>query len=923
MLKRTLAILFSVGLALCCTARASDYVVDVKGEADLDHVTAYERDGTPITGADRDFTAVGSADRLYLTNTDTTARTSQTSGLAVNGGQLHIGYDDGGAAAAEGITINLQDSGNFKGDFVISGGGSATLGQAGSAKTISITNGGTLDIVDGTLSFAAGVGANVSLAFETMNFANGTVTMADDNARLTISGITTVGDGDAGNALLVVNGTGASFVGGLQLNKGGTIRAGGAATVRFGSNNNGLLMLAGGTLENTTASDLVFNTKRVSVEGDHKSVITATGGGNIQLGDGTNTALGVNQDLDVIGARLSVETYTQRSGTVAILSGGSLTAKGAATVTGAESVFYGTGVFEEGVAFTSGATLGGAVDSLITTASGKPITIDAKSYLDLTSNTVTLGASTALEMSGTVRVGVGSLDVATNTGAGVTFNSGSVLRVDEAYRGQNLTGQVVVAANGLTSVQGFDQTSHKDDHFLLGEFHFAQAQTAGGGYNAGDIYISKSVAGEKLDGTDFDKVRQRVVDKYGRAVDTGGFIENIYKSVSNAPAGSDLAPLLPDFEAVPGSDLEKSYKMNLANFKAFAANDAAARDGSLAALYTGQNNSGVADVAISTSNQLVSRVQERVRHNSAIRAMLREDWCDTESQVASAMNSCEQNYVWVGGFGMWEDAGSNNGMAGYRYEAAGFIGGYDRAYGPLTVGGVFAYARGDYSDKTAISHDSTISSYSAALHGTYNRADGLYASGVLGYTYSDNKLNELRGDASVSSGTSWNSANYHSNTINGSLEFGYDLVTDAGWRITPSVGVRHIRTYIANHREELGGVTAGRITDVDKDATFIPVRFDVSCALLKGPEASLRLNAGIGYTYNITDNGIGGAFDPYGFENAYRHRVKGRQSDQHFVNASAGLQFVAGPVDFGAQYEFTGSSHSRIHRLNGSVGFSF
>lgn len=922
MVKKTLAILVCVGLALCGAARASDYAVDIKGAPDLDHVTDYEQDGAPVTGADANLTSVAAGDRLFLTNTDTAARTTQAGGLVVDGGQLAVGYARDGTAAAEGMTVNLQDGGNFKGDFTISGGGDAVLGQVGAGKTVTVSNGGTLDIIDGNLTFSANVGAQVTLGFETLNFANGVLTMGDNNSRLNISGIATVGDAGAGTALLVVNGSGANFTGGLQLNRGGVIRAGGAATVRFGSNNNGLLLLAGGSLENATAGDLVFNTKRVSVEGDEKSVITASGAGNIQFGNGSDTALGVKQDLDVVGARLSVATYDQRAGAVAVTGGGSLTVKDSATIAGAESVFYGTGVFESGVAFTGGATLGGAVDSLITTAVDKPIAIDVKSALDLSSHTTTLGAATVLEMAGVVKVGAGKLDVGANAGAGVVFGAGAALRVDEAYRNQNLTGAVVVASNGLDSVQGFDLVNRIDDHFLLGEFHFAQAQTAGGGYNAGDVYVSKSVAGEKLDGTDFGRVRERVVAKYGRTVDTDGFIQNIYKSVSNAAAG-DLTALAPDFEAVAGSELEKSYNMNLANFKAFAANDAAARDGSLAAMYTGLNNSGVADVAISTSNQLVSRVQEHVRYNSAARAMLEDGWCDTEAQVAAAMNAEILNRAWIGGFGLLENAGSNNGLSGYRYEAGGFIGGYDRAYGPLTVGGVFAYARGDFSDKSALRHDSTISSYSGAIHATYNRADGLYVTGMLGYTYSDNDINELRSDASAAAGVSWNRADYHSNTVNGSLELGYDIVTDGGWRITPSLGVRHIRTYIANHREQLGDAIAGKITDVDKDATFIPVRFDVNYALLKGSEASLRLNAGIGYTYNVTDNGVGGHFDPYGFANAFRHRVKGRESDQHFVNASAGLQFVAGPMDFGFQYEFTGSSHTRTHRLNGSVGMSF
>lgn len=918
MLIRAFILAIIVGLTAGFAARAAEFDVDVKSEDDLAAVDDYLENGVPASGP-RDFTSVGTGDILHITNTDAAGKTASASDLTIaGGGRLRIGFDRLNAAAAGALSVNLQDSGNFKHDMIVgdaSGAGSVVLGMAGSGKAVGVSGGGALEIVNGSVVYAAGVGANVSMSFETMNFVNGTVTMGDNNSLLQISGVATIGGG-SGSALLVANGNGLNFVGGLEVAKGGTIRSGDAATVRFGSSNRALLKLTGGTLENTDPDDLVFNTTQVSVEGDDKSVITATGAGNIQLGDGSNTTLGVKQDLDVVGARLGVLEYSQQGGTVVVENGGSLTVMETAAVTGSESVFAGTGEFREGVKFANGATLGGSVDSLITTAVDAPATIDAKSFLDLTTNKTTLGASTVLEISGTVRVGGGLLDAGAHSDAGVVFADGSVLRVDDAYRGQDLTGRTVIAAGAADSIQGFDKVDHIDDHFLLGEFHFDQNAS-------GSIYVSRSVAGEKLDGTDFAKVRGRILDKYGRAAASEGFIENIYKSVSQAHSSNPLAALQPDFEALPGSALESSYLMNIENFKGFATNHAAVRDGSLAAMYTGLNNSGVADVAISTSNQLISRVQEHVRYNSAVRAGLREDWCDTASQVASAMNAEHLNHAWVSGFGMWEDAGANKGVSGYRYEAAGFIGGYDRAYGPLTVGGVLAYAKGDYSDKSAIRHDSTISSYSAALHATFNREDGFYAGVAVGYTYSDNDINELRGNAAAASGVSWNRADYHSNTINGSLEAGYDILTDAGWRITPSIGVRHIRTYVADHRESLGGVAAGRITDVDKDATFIPVRFDVGYALLKGPEATLRMNGGIGYTYNVTDSGIGGYFDPIGFANASRHRVKGRESDQHFVNASLGLQFVAGPFEAGAQYEFSGSSHTKTHRLQGAVGLSF
>lgn len=905
----TLAILLLFG-----AVRAANVTEDLDGLSTL-----------PVTN-------VADGDTLTLTNTGTANATVTGPDFTVAGGGTLVVE---GVASQGGIVINLVDT-SIKGDFTVGTAGTAapatvTLGNTTADVGISIT-GKALNIVNGDFTIAAQPSSNVVLTFDEFALEKGTFTMAGSHSYLSISGSAVIGDGESANTnatFYVAGNNGARFTAGLEITKGGTFTKnndGIDASVGLGTS--GALRLTGGTISNSTATKLIFLSKTVYVEGSEKSTISGTG--TIQFGTGSDTALSVKQDLDVLGPDVGFKTYTQTTGRVLVL-GGELTVAETASMRGTGSWFAGSGNFLGGLSVTNGATLGcwddlsSPVDTIITTAAGSAITVDKSSYVDITRSSVILGdANTAATISGTIKIGDTGNTLDVSAGGRVTFDANTTFRVGDAYRATVTEGQVVVKADNLASVRGFDKTNHVDDHFLLGEFHLAQAQTTTGSYDAGDIYISKAVAGAALDGSDFDAVRAKVVERYGPIVDTPGFIENIYKSVSNTTSGP-LALLQPDAGVVTGSGsaLEKSYLMNLANFQGFASYDAAVRDGSLAAMYTGYNNSGVAEIAIGTSNALISRVQDHVRLNNAIRTRMRENVCGGDAAVAASLNSHFRNHLWFGGFGLFEDADANKRLAGYRYESYGFITGYDYAMGPLTVGGVFAYARGDYYDKTALLHDSTISSYSTALHGTYNHESGLYVTGTAGFTYSENDINELRGNASVSGGTSWNQADYHGNTFNIGMELGYDMYAKDGLTLTPSVGIRHIRTKNASHDEYLGNVLAGRIVGVEKNATYLPLRIDASYAISTGSESSLRLTAGAGYSYSFNTDGIKGTFNPIGFSNAYSHQVLGRESDRHYYEVGAGLRFTTDRIDLGLNYDYSASSKTRAHRVIGTAGFSF
>lgn len=924
MAKRFLILTLTAILSVCI-AHAATITVDMAGLTNLDVVVDSHHSGT----GDIDATSVASGDTLILENQGAGNSTVTGAKFSVEGGGTLLikGVDTKG-----GMIITLNSTGVY-GDFTVgstgsSAAGTVVLGDPANDVAMRI-NGRKLNIVNGDFSYAA-QSNNIILNFSEFAFAKGTFTMAGAAPNLNITGSAVIGDGESANSNAIFYASGielARFSSGLEITRGGTFTKndnGSDASIYLGASG-GALRLTGGEISNSTADKLIFLAKNVYVDGDEKSTITGTG--VIQFNDNDST-LTVRQDLDVLNASIRFQNYTQTAGAVLVDgSGGLLTVTESATIRGSASSFAGAADFLGGATFSNGATLGGmaGMDTTIATAADTAVIIDAKAFIDITKSSVILkDSNTTVTIAGAIRIGDAGNTLDVTAGGRVTFESGAVFRISDDARSSVTEGQVVVAAAGLSTVRGFDKTNHIDDHFLLGEFHLAQAQVTGSGYTAGDIYISKAVAGAALDGTDFAEVRDRVVEKYGPIVNTPGFIENIYKSVSNTTSGS-LALLQPAAGVVmgSGSDLEKSYLMNLANFQGFAGYDAAVRDGSLAAMYTGYNNSGVAEIAIDTSNALISRVHDHVRLNNAIRARLRENVCGGDDAVAAALNSQFENHFWFGGFGLFDDVDADSRLAGYRYESYGFITGYDYAAGPLTVGGVFAYARGDYYDKTALRHDSTISSYSVALHGTYNHESGLYVTGTGGFTYSDNDINELRGDVSVTSGTSWNQADYHGNTFNLGMELGYDIVASNGLAVTPSIGIRHIRTKSASHDERLGNVLAGRITGVEKNATYLPVRVDLGYTVSTGSESSLRLTFGGGYSYSFNTDGIKGAFNTVGFSNAYSHAVLGRESDRHYYEVGAGIRFTTDRINLGLNYDYAASSNTRIHRVMGTAGFSF
>lgn len=913
-------------------AQAGNYDVDISNAPNLgavpgDKVLDVDA-GTPLTNP-FDATRVQTGNEHWIISTGKTIDASRLS--VESGGTLNFGFDHAGDASDGYIYINVVDNG-VRQNFTVgsaSGTGYVNLGNANTDMAVTIV-GGKLDIVDGDIAYdydtASGVA--VTMQFDSMEFKKGVVTMHDANTRLTIGGggaIIGHGTASADKAELHVS-SGATFTGGLTMRRGGLLQASaGTTNVSFG--NSGRLVMEGGVID-ANGGTLNLATKTIVVENVEgvASVIDVTGGRIVFASDVDMTVRG---DLDVTGANnaIALMTYTQEAGAVTVTGAGGLTVLTTAKING--------GTFQsEASTFTGGLDLAGGARLLhgsVSIGTDSLLRVGRTAFIDVTGGNLEVLGDGGVEIYGTLLVGADGGQSwrleAMDADAGITFMDGSAIELSEDFinrlDGTNYLGTVVarVGSGGEIVLPG-DKNELAFDNFLYGEYTYTLNDSK-------ELVLSSYFTGIDRDGTqaDYEWAERLLSEKYGALVSkTDGFALNIYKSAVREDAvgvvpydrlKASAAALVEDSAA------EQSYLMNLANLQAFAKGSEAALDGSLAGMYSGINNSGVVDVAISTAGAVVDHVKMRLRDLNATRLDMGETYCPGDALPSFVLDSDYAGRIWFGGFGMLENAGTREEMPGYRYEPGGFIGGYDYAVDTFGFGLVYAYAKGDFADKTALRHDSKIASHTVGAHASYFDPSGFYISGMAGYGYSSNDIAELRSDASVTGGRSWNRAEYNGHTLHGALEIGYEFRDCSGFTITPTLGLTYIYSEATDHDERLGDALAGRIRGVKNSATYVPVRVEAGYEICTGAESRLKLTANAGYAYRFDGDGIEGTFDLAGFSNAITHRVAGREAGHHSFNLGAGARFHTERFDIGVKYDYYGMADYSAHRLMATAGFSF
>ncbi|MCC8190861.1 MAG: autotransporter outer membrane beta-barrel domain-containing protein, partial [Planctomycetes bacterium] len=414
-----------------------------------------------------------------------------------------------------------------------------------------------------------------------------------------------------------------------------------------------------------------------------------------------------------------------------------------------------------------------------------------------------------------------------------------------------------------------------------------------------------------------------VVTGDGSAADRAVAAANLRTVWGGAHIGTDLAGILYDagFGRLAAQIDSAAGEKNLALFQAIAspAGGSVGRD-SLEYL-NGAHLYGFTAVAVSTARQFRRSLVDRLR--SVAGAAMGPDPVSSDAAVAAIEDTDRRgDRMWLGSFGLWENAGSRGGFSGYRYDAHGFLGGYDTAVGEgLAVGGAFAYATGSYQDKGAAAHDSAITSYSVAAYGGYSHPAGMTASLFGAYAYADNSLRELRRDPGA--GLSWSEADYRTDTWSLGGDWGWVLRPRTNVRISPTLGLHYIYTRAGDHDMALGGVVTQRERSIRQTGVFLPMEVNASYDLPTDDGGLFRLDAGLGYTYNFRSGGVRGSIDYLGLTTGASASVRSRDQNRHSGHAGLGLQYHRDRFAIGVRYACTVENSYHAHHLTGGVSLQF
>ncbi len=735
-----------------------------------------------------------------------------------------------------------------------------------------------------------------------------------------------------------------SFGGGLVVK--GSLSASGVASVNLGTNlAAGGLVLDGGVLDGGAGSLSLVNTYgatpgRISVKNGARAL------GQI---DASGFAMTAEGNLELAGANtgLQVATYTQTGGKVANgaqFSGDGIWVKDTtapAAVSGANSVFAASAVFDGGAVFSNGAALAGGGNVITSNQSGASVRVDAASRVDLAGGNLQLIGFASLDLGGALCLGYdASADKATrlDLASGVVLNLGANARIEAgadfiagyynrgsfaAAPGADPSTLDWVVSGNIADWSGFANGSCVVST-VFGDFTFkslANTDATGGGGLWLDSFKRSNLI-------DLAAIRNRLIRQWGTDLMSNEFAANVIAVARNmtesaanggAPGMAGAHPSSPDSFA--GNLSYRILAAMAANSPTFdcAGPGGGARgriDASLLAAFNGHIAAGPASVARETADEMFRQINGKLSRDRELYRRVSQATGSDGALAAAVMNGRHLNRFWVGGLGLWQNADSRDGVAGYRYDGGGMLIGYDRAFGRFVAGGSFGLVSGAYADKSAAGHASTIDNYSFDLYATYNHPSFWHATVALGYTLSDNDIREYRGG-------NWDKADYHAGTWLAGARVGYDYPLIERLTVSPSLGLVYLHTATDAHTWKYGPVGLLRYGDMSSHTVQLPLDLALAYRMDLRSGAVLALKANAGYAYSFNGDAPSGWITINDMAGVLPVRAVGRRSGHHAYALGTGAVYEAGRMDIGVRYDFYGKADYGAHKLTGTVGLSF
>ncbi len=276
--------------------------------------------------------------------------------------------------------------------------------------------------------------------------------------------------------------------------------------------------------------------------------------------------------------------------------------------------------------------------------------------------------------------------------------------------------------------------------------------------------------------------------------------------------------------------------------------------------------------------------------------------------AADILNATVLNRIWAGGMGQWENARDRGGFSGYRYDAHGFAAGYDRAVRNVILGGSYSYTTGDYQDKAAVAHDSTIDNHAFTLYAAYHHRSGLFGTVVAGYTFSENDMRELRGGE-------WTEQDFTTSTWYLGGKVGYTYTPFENFSLTPAVGVGYIDARSSAHDGVQAGKTEHRFNRLSANTVFVPVEVRAAYTHRFGPDHELGIRAKGGYSYNFDTTAAHGTVYQYSPPGGAGIAAAGRDTGHNAWSVGVGVRYRYKRVDVAFDYEYVTSRDYDSHRV--------
>ena len=314
----------------------------------------------------------------------------------------------------------------------------------------------------------------------------------------------------------------------------------------------------------------------------------------------------------------------------------------------------------------------------------------------------------------------------------------------------------------------------------------------------------------------------------------------------------------------------------------------------------------------STVNQLNNSIGGRMSTVLAERRSQEIKFGSDSAMASSAMNANFANRFWIGGFGVWQDMGQKDGYEGYKYSSHGFITGYDRAFGPLTLGAAFSYNRGDLNVDNAID-DNKIDNYSLSAYATYSHTSGFFATMNGGWNRGDNKMADY-----VAASDGWRYGDYDTDSywLGGSM--GYDFRINC-LTITPSIGLQYQKS--RSDAYTTTGIIHQNFGKMNSKALTMPIDLAIAYTARISPDASFTFSANGGYGYDFENKGATGSMNYVGYNESIQ--IQGVKPGRSSWNTGVGLKYQYKRFDFSANYRYDGKKDFDSHTVIGAFGISF